>query len=213
MLATPKISIANGVVSVGLFEDLSKFLETRLEEFLRSHPHLELQALDEQLREQEEDTLRLIGTLQLEEKQLENKILDAAGEVKRWHLRIEKARASNREDLVRAAQEREAALLRQGNQLWGQMNGVKERLQKSQELQRQIQVRRQEVRAKAAQVNAERERAAQQAQQTQPASWETQGWNRSTSSPFASNGDPLEQVFQRWETDEELERLKRNLGR
>jgi uncharacterized protein (TIGR04376 family) len=201
---------------VGLFEDLSQFLETRLEEFIRSHPHLELQALDEQLREQEEDTLRLIGTLQLEEKQLENKILDTAQEVKRWHLRIEKARAANREDLVRAAQEREATLLRQGNQLWGQMNGVKERLQKSQELQRQIQVRRQEVRAKAAQVNADRERAAQQAQQAQQApknSWETQGWNRSTSSTFASNGDPLEQVFQRWETDEELERLKRNLER
>lgn len=197
---------------MGLFEDLSKFLETRLEEFLRSHPHLELQALDEQLREQEEDTLRLIGTLQLEEKQLENKILDAAQDVKRWHIRIDKAQVAHREDLVRAAQEREAALLRQGNQLWGQMNGVKERLQKSQELQRQIQVRRQEVRAKAAQVNAERERAAQKAQAAQPNSWETQGWNRSASSTFASSGDPLEQVFQRWETDEELDRLKRNLG-
>lgn len=198
---------------MGLFEDLSKFLETRLEEFLRSHPHLELQALDEQLREQEEDTLRLIGTLQLEEKQLESKILDTAQEVKRWHIRVEKAQASNREDLVRAAQEREAELLRQGNQLWGQMRGVKERLQKSQELQRQIQERRQEVRAKAAQMNVERERAAQASQSQPPNSWETQAWNRSTSSSFASSADPLEQAFQRWETDEELERLKRNLGR
>ncbi|HIK30596.1 MAG TPA: TIGR04376 family protein [Oscillatoriales cyanobacterium M59_W2019_021] len=193
---------------MGLFEDLSKFLETRLEEFLRSHPQLELQALDEQLREQEEDTLRLIGTLQLEQKQLENKILETAQDVKRWHVRIDKAKAANREDLASGAQEREAALLRQGNQLWGQMSGVKERIQKAQELQRQIQVRRQEVRAKAAQVNAERERAAQQSQQT---SWETQGWNRSASTTFASSADPLEQVFQRWETDEELERMKRNL--
>jgi uncharacterized protein (TIGR04376 family) len=207
---TSALSIAKGVISVGLFEDLSKFLETRLEEFLRSHPQLELQALDEQLREQEEDTLRLIGTLQFEEKQLEQKILDAAREVKRWHIRIDKAQAANREDLARAAQEREAMLLRQGNQLWGQMTGVKERLQKAQELQRQIQVRRQEVRTKAAQVNAERERAAQQ---TPSNNWETQGWNRSTSNTFASNADPLEQVFQRWETDDELERMKRNLGR
>ncbi|MGB3237364.1 MAG: TIGR04376 family protein [Geitlerinemataceae cyanobacterium] len=198
---------------MGLFEDLSKFLEIRLEEFLRSHPHLELQALDEQLREQEEDTLRLIGTLQLEEKQLETKILDAAQEVKRWHIRIDKAKTANRADLLRAAQEREAALLRQGNQLWGQMSGVKERLQKALELQRQIQVRRQEVRAKAAQMNVERERSAQTAPSAEPNSWETQGWNRSTSSTHAGNGDPLEQAFQRWETDEELERLKRNLGR
>lgn len=198
---------------MGLFEDLSKFLETRLEEFLRSHPHLELQALDEQLREQEEDTLRLIGTLQLEEKQLESKILDTAQEVKRWHIRIDKAQASNRADLLRAAQEREAELLRQGNQLWGQMSGVKERLQKSQELQRQIQERRQEVRAKAAQMNVERERAAQASQSAPPNTWETQAWNRNASSSFGSSGDPLEEAFQRWETDEELERLKRNLGR
>lgn len=202
------MAIAKGVVSVGLFEDLSKFLETRLEEFLRSHPQLELQALDEQLREQEEDTLRLIGTLQLEQKQLENKILETAQEVKRWHVRIDKAKAANREDLARGAQEREATLLRQGNQLWGQMSGVKERIQKAQELQRQIQVRRQEIRAKAAQVNAERERTAQQSSQS---NWETQGWNRTASTTFSSSADPLEQVFQRWETDEELERMKRNL--
>ena len=53
---------------MGLFEDLSQFLETRLEEFLAAHPHLELQAIEEQLREQEEDTLRLIANLQAQEK-------------------------------------------------------------------------------------------------------------------------------------------------
>jgi len=37
---------------VGLFDDFSRFLESRLEEFLRNNPHLEL-ALLEQLREQE----------------------------------------------------------------------------------------------------------------------------------------------------------------
>ncbi|EDZ92986.1 hypothetical protein AmaxDRAFT_4297 [Limnospira maxima CS-328] len=30
---------------MGLFEDFSRFLETRLEEFLRDHPDLELQPL------------------------------------------------------------------------------------------------------------------------------------------------------------------------
>ncbi|MFM7876065.1 MAG: TIGR04376 family protein, partial [Microcystis panniformis] len=32
-----------------LFDDVSRFLETQLEEFLKSHPQLELQALVEQL--------------------------------------------------------------------------------------------------------------------------------------------------------------------
>ena len=40
---------------MGLFEDFSKLLETKLEEFLRSNPHLELQAIEEQLKEQEEE--------------------------------------------------------------------------------------------------------------------------------------------------------------
>ena len=35
---------------MGLFDDLSRFLENRLEEFLRNNPHLELEALLEQLR-------------------------------------------------------------------------------------------------------------------------------------------------------------------
>jgi len=97
---------------VGVFEDLSRFLESRLEEFLRNNPHLELQALEEQLREQEQDSQRLIADLQLQEKKLENEILATAQEIQRWHIRIEKAKAANRFDLVQPAQEREAALLR-----------------------------------------------------------------------------------------------------
>ena len=194
---------------MGLFNDLSKFLETRLEEFLRAHPHLELQALDEQLREQEEGTLRLIGDLKLKEKQLEDQILETAQEVQRWHIRVDKAKAAKREDLLRAAEEREATLLRQGNQLWGQMQGVKERGAKAKELQDKIQTRRREIRAKAAQVNADRARTQSQS------SWDT-GWNQTSSSTgrtIYGSADPLEQVFERWEADEELERMKRNMGR
>lgn len=58
----------SGVIVVGLFDDLSQFLENRLEEFLRNNPHLELEALLEQLRKQEEDTLKLIADLQLPRK-------------------------------------------------------------------------------------------------------------------------------------------------
>ncbi|HEY9748351.1 MAG TPA: TIGR04376 family protein, partial [Allocoleopsis sp.] len=70
---------------MGLFEDFSRFLETRLEEFLRNNPHLELQALEEQLREQEEEALRLMADLRLKEKQAQDNILATAQEIQRWH--------------------------------------------------------------------------------------------------------------------------------
>lgn len=191
---------------MGLFEDLSRFLETRLEEFLRNNPHLELQALEEQLREQEEDTLRLIIELQRQEKRLKDEILAIAQDIQRWHGRIEKAKAANRLDLAQAAQEQEAALLRQGNQRWGQMQGVKQRLAQAKELVTQIRQRRKEVKSKAT--------TARTAQASASASsWET-GWNRATNySSDRSAYDPLEEEFQRLETDQELEQMKRNLGR
>lgn len=197
---------------MGLFEDFSRFLETRLEEFLKDNPHLELQALEEQLREQEEDTLRLIAELNREEKRLQAEILVVAQDVQKWHKWVQKAQAANRLDLAEAAQEREAGFLRQGNQLWGQMQGVKERIQKSKEVYYQVQQRHKEVKVKAAEVEANRAKA--KAQQNPQNSRETQGWNQSPSySRSTSFNDSLEGKFKQWEMDEELEQLKRNMGR
>jgi uncharacterized protein (TIGR04376 family) len=191
---------------MGLFEDLSRFLEMRLEEFLRNNPHLELQALEEQLREQESDTLRLVADLQRQQQQLETQILETAQEIQRWHERIAKAKAAQRLDLVKPAEEREAALLRQGNQLWGQMNGIKERIQQTKELYRKVQLRRQEVKAKLAEMEAAR--TAQAA-----SSWSV-GWNQGGTSFNQSSGyDPLEEKFRQWEMDDELEDLKRQMGK
>lgn len=193
---------------MGLFDDSKRFLETQLEEFLRNNPHLELQMLEEQLREQEQDTLRLIADLQRGEKRSQDEILSTAQEIKRWHSRIEKAKASGRMDLAQAAQEREAELLRQGNQLWGQMQGCKERLEQAKELQRKIQLRRQEVKTKAASAQAPRNsnKAEQRAAST--------AWNQSsTNSNTQTGAQGLEEQFQRWETEDELNRMKRNLGR
>lgn len=191
---------------MGLFDDLSRFLENRLEEFLRNNPHLELEALSEQLREQEEDTLKLIADLHLQEKRSQEEILSTAQEIQKWHIRVEKAKASGRQDLAAAAQEREAALLREGNQRWGQMQGVKERITQAQQLLQKIQQRRQEVQAKAAEAQTARAKA--QAQQR----IETSGWGNQTSSYYRSFDD-LEEKFRRWETEDELEQMKRNMGK
>ena len=190
---------------MGLFDDLNRFLESRLEEFLRNNPHLELEALLEQLREQEEDTISLIADLQMQEKRSQDEILATAQEIQRWHIRIEKAKTAGRLDLAQPAQEREAALLREGNQRWGQMQGLKERITQAKDLLGRIQMRRQEVQTKAAETQASRTNY--QAQQR----LETAGWNQNRN--FSSGPDALDDTFQRWETQEELDQLKRNMGR
>ncbi|KST64088.1 TIGR04376 family protein [Mastigocoleus testarum] len=191
---------------MGLFDDLSQFLENRLEEFLRNNPHLELEALLEQLRKQEEDTLKLIADLQLQEKRSQDDILATAQEIQKWHTRIAKAKAAGRVDLLGAAQQREAALLRQGNQLWGHMQGIKERITQAKDLLRKVQQRRQEVQTKASQAQAQR--SATQSQQR----FETTGWWNSSNNNF-SGYDELEDKFRNWEIEDELEQMKRKKGK
>ncbi|MEL6249170.1 MAG: TIGR04376 family protein [Cyanobacteria bacterium J06626_23] len=190
---------------MSVFDDVSRFLESRLDEFLKAHPHLELQALEEQLRGQEEDAISLLGDLKRREQQLEASILDTAQDIQRWHARIAKANAANRPDLAKPAQEREAALLRQGNHLWGQMKGVKNRMEQTRTLQQQIRAKRQEVKTKIAQA------ATAQPQEPRPSA-STAGWNTSPYSFSQQPLDPLEETFQRWETEAELEDLKRQMG-
>lgn len=192
---------------MGLFDDFSQFLEARLEEYLTANPHLELMAMEEKLREQEEETLKLMTDLKLRERQLQDEILAIAQDIQVWHARIEKAKAKNRLDLAGPAQEREAYLLRQGNQKWGQMEMLKERIQQTQELQQKIQQRRKEVQAQVAQAQA-----ARASTQAQPRIDNT-GWNQTSSYSGTTAADPLEKQFQRWEAEEELDQLKRNLGK
>lgn len=190
---------------MGLFDDINQFLEERLDEFLRNNPHLELQAIEEQLREQEQDTKKLITKLQLEEKSLQAEILAIAENIQTWHSRVGKAQAAKRQDLVAAAQERKAALLRQGNQIWGQMEGVKQRILKAQELLQQVQQKRQEVKTKSAQMPTPKATTANTS--------DTVGWDRgANSTQYSRAGDPLEAEFQKWELDDELEQIKRKMN-
>lgn len=193
---------------MGLFEDLSRFLENRLDEFLKANPHLELMALEEQLRGQEEDTINLLGDLKRRQQQLEDSILATAQEIQRWHERIKKAQAANREDLAQSAQAREAALLREGNHFWGQMQGIKEQIEKTRQLQRQIHDRRSELKVKIAAAEANRA-AATAAKRSDE---QTAGWQQSPYQSFKQPIDPLEETFQRWETEAELEELKRQMN-
>ncbi len=190
---------------MSIFDDVSRFFEERLDDFLKQNPHLELEAIQEQLKQQEKDSQKLILEFEIQQKTLEKKILSIAEDIKNWHSRVEKAKATGRLDLAKAAQEREASLFREGNQLWGQMEGTKKRILQAKELLNQIKKRQQEVATQAA-------KAKYQSQTSQDSA--TTGWNKSRNSPSFNRGfDSLEQEFQRLETDEELERMKRNLNR
>lgn len=190
---------------MGLFDDINQFLEERLDEFLRENPHLELQAIEEQLREQERDTSKLILKLELEEKSLQSQILETAEDIKIWHPRIAKAEAAQKQDLAVAAREREAALLRRGNQVWGQMEGVKQRILQAKKLLKQVQKKLQEVKTQSTQ--------AKNFSSGNYSPKDSVGWDQQTesSAQYGRSADPLEAEFQKWEVDEELERIRRNM--
>ncbi len=186
---------------MNLLSDLGKFLETRLEEFLQSNPNLELQYLSEQLREQEEQTLKLITENQEEKKNLENKIISLAEEVKVWHRRTLKAKLAKRLDLSKASQERELLLVQQGTQLWEKMEKAKQKILQSKTLLSQITKRRQEIKAKKIEFKAD---------EANPDYFTDEKQNIKENN-FKKASDSLENDFQRWELDNELEKLRKNI--
>jgi uncharacterized protein (TIGR04376 family) len=192
---------------MGLLDDISRFLETRLEEYIRNNPQIELQILEEKLTQQESEVAKLIANFRTQEKRFQDDILAIADDIRIWHERAKKASDAGRQDLATAAKEREAALLKQGNQVWAQMELIKQRINQTTDLQSQIQTRMQEVRTKIAEAAKTKSQSQTNAQTSASFNWE----NLHTPSQGAE--DPLEQKFRRWEMDEELERLKRKMGK
>ncbi len=192
---------------MGVFEDMSRLLEERLDEFLKTHPGLELQVLEDQLREQEEEIQKNLRQLAAEEQQAQQSILKTAEEVQRWHERIAKAEQAKRSDLAQAAQEREAAFLRQGNQQWAQMSLAQQQIQQNKTLAEQVRSRRQDLQAKI------RQQAQSNAHQSPPT---PQAWKKTAARPgknLFEGPDPLEARFKELEMEEELEALKRQMGK
>jgi uncharacterized protein (TIGR04376 family) len=190
---------------MGLFDDMKRFLETQLDDFMSKNPHLQIQVLEEQLQQQAEDSQTFLVELRIQEKQMQAEVLSTAQEIKSWHDRVAKAQAAGRQELATAAQERVDTLLRQGNQLWGKMQGIKDRTAQTTKLIETIKVRRQELQQKAA--------AMQAATQTTSAAWEKPVDTLRSETSRRDPSDPLEAQFLRWEAEEELQALKRKLGK
>ncbi|TVQ45436.1 MAG: TIGR04376 family protein [Gloeocapsa sp. DLM2.Bin57] len=191
---------------MGLFDDLNRFLEERLDEFLRNNPHLEINAIVEQLKEQERDTLKKIINLESQERQLQQQILSLAQDIQTWHSRVKKAQNAGEQELAQKAAQREASLLHQGNLVWGQMEVVKQQIVQTKKLLQEIVQKKQEAQIKAQTI------AQNQATSNYQTDSATKGWQESTRS-YDKYNDPLEKTFQEWETNQELEQMKRNLGK
>jgi uncharacterized protein (TIGR04376 family) len=170
---------------MGVFEDLEKFLEARLEQFLQANPQLQVRILLEQVREEEVRAQQTLVLLRREEKDIYSKILDTAQAIKKWVERKQKALTNNRPDLAEAAQQRERELLTEGNNLWNRKNEVIDQIAQNEALLKKLSPRRQELEAK---LEAE-----------QPV--------RPKRSP-----DDLEAQFQAWEIDQALQDLKKKTG-
>lgn len=187
---------------MSLFDDVSQFLEAQLDDFLQQNPQLALQVLEDQLREQEAETRRLILKLQQQEEQLQGDILAIAEDIRLWHQRIAKADAAGRQDLATPAREREAALLRQGNQRWGQLQSTQENRQQSEVLLQKTLSKRQELAKKIATAKAT------QTPISPPSGWQNAERYRRTVDSF----DVVDSQFREWELEDELQQMRKDLG-
>jgi uncharacterized protein (TIGR04376 family) len=190
---------------MGLFDDMKRFLETQLDDFMSKNPHLQMQVLEEQLEQQETDGMNLLVELHQQEKQIQAEVLITAQEIKNWHERVAKAEAAGKKDLAASAQDRVDGLLRQGNQLWGKMQGVKERTTQGTKLLENIKIRRKELQLKAAQ--------AQASQANTNTSWQQPVTPLGNTKSKLDPSDPLDAEFLRWETEEELVQMRKKLDK
>jgi hypothetical protein len=84
------------------------------------------------------------------------------------------------------------------------MEGVKESIGKARELLQQIQQKRQEIQAQYQQVRDNRST-------TSDRTGYSVGWDRgANANNYNRAADPLDAEFQKWELDEEIERMKGN---
>lgn len=187
---------------MGLFEDFSSFLESRLEEFLNNNPQLKLEVLRDELKQQERDTLKLIIDLQSQQKKAETDVIEIGKEIQKWHPRIAKAKGAGRLDLAKEAEEREINLLRQGKLAWEKMENVKVQMANSKKILASIEQKQQEINIK---IN--------ELKNTQQSSYNYSSFN-SSENIYGSNSsnsfDPLDDKFAQWEIDQELKTMKKN---
>ena len=180
---------------MGLFEDFTNFLESRLDDFLQSNPELNLTILGQEIKQQKRDTTQLINNLEFKQKNLEAKIVSLGRDISLWYNRIEKAKQAGRFDLAQEAEKKQASLLQEGNLAWQEMENVKQKSSEAKKLLITLEEKEREIKLKIEQLN--------KVNQTYSSS--------SQSYRTYNNNDELEAKFRQWEIEQELQKMKDNL--
>lgn len=181
---------------MNFFEDFTKFLESRLDEFLQSNPHLNLIIIAQELKQEKTDTINLIFRGESELKKIENSLLTIGKDIQTWHSRIEKAQKAGRLDLAQEAENRQNSLLTQGALFWRQMEEIKQKIALNKELLSSIETKEKEVNLKIEQLKA------------------TQSYSNTYQAPSTNQtnyNNDLESKFQQWEIEQQLQEMKKNL--
>ncbi len=187
---------------MSIFENFTTFLESKLDEFLQSNPQLNLAILAQEVKQEKQDTLRLINQLETRQKKLETDILRLVQDIKLWCERIEKAKKANRIDLLTEAEQRKTLLLSQGNFAWQEMETVKSQIANSKQKMINIEEKEREINLKI-----------QELEKTQSqTNYYSQTSSNSPYSNFNNINDDLERKFRDWEVSMELDEMKKNMN-
>ncbi|MGC6483907.1 MAG: hercynine metabolism protein [Synechococcus sp.] len=105
-------------------DDLERSLEQRLDVFLHANPHQDVLLREQHLRDRQHSLEQRRRQLQDEAQDLRKQLLALAAEVRDWTTRSERARTAGAQDLAARAEQHVHSLMKQGRQLWRELDGL-----------------------------------------------------------------------------------------
>jgi hercynine metabolism protein len=167
------------------FEQLQAKLDQQLEAFLRANPAQEALLQDQEQQERSQQLRQRRSELNQQADVLRAELLQQAATIQQWQARVQRARQAGASDLASRAEAHVEALMEQGRQRWQLLEVLGEAYAElEQTLQRE-----------------------QGRQHTAPTS--SAGDHGSDARSEATPTPDLEQAWARFETEQELEQLRR----
>jgi hercynine metabolism protein len=169
-------------MSSSWFEQLEARLEQQLEEFLNANPHQQSLLDQEELQERERRLRRREQQLQQQAIDQRNQLLALASDISTWQQRVERARGAQAPELASKAQAHVDQLMGQGRDRWKALAELGEEFRRL------------------------RQELEELGQQPQAGS----GGGKDGQAEANGRGVDLERDWAEFETQQELERLRRN---
>jgi hercynine metabolism protein len=179
-------------------EELEARLEQRLQAFLRANPQQEALLAEQEQRERQQRLLEERLRLRQEAELQRQGLLRLAGEIRQWKERVKRAEGAGAGDLAERADAHIATLMEQGRSRWQTLGEVGERFTAVERDLQQL-----TARAAAAQAPGQGGQGA-----AGDGGREKQGQDSAKASPM----EELERAWASFETEQELESLRRRQG-